>query len=139
MPGVMGVSGLSNDEPDAYEEEQSIDLRDRALGLMQQAEGILADPELGEMERQIRQAALMERACNLLHRRAILTGDEKSAKEYGSQAIQWAGAQRAATSKRKNDLMPLVIKAIYQQGVESEQLKKLKVVYAGAMEGGSGP
>ncbi|MEL6705771.1 MAG: hypothetical protein AAFP15_16005 [Bacteroidota bacterium] len=87
-------------------------LREQAAQHMADAETVLRNEELGEMEAQILQSRLMERAYNLMQQVAIIEGDERLLKMASEAASKWATNTRAATTKRRNDEVPRLIRAM---------------------------
>ncbi len=88
------------------------DMREKAGQHMADAESVLHETELGEMERQIEQCRHMELAYCLLQQIAVIDADKQLLKFAGEQATKWATNMRAATTKRRNDEVPRLIRAM---------------------------
>ncbi len=93
---------------------------------MADAQEVLRREDLGEMKRQIAQCGHMEQAYNKLQQVAILTNDKALLKTTGEQATKWATNMRAATTKRRNDVVPILVNAVAGNATWSEALKDLK-------------
>lgn len=93
---------------------------------MADAQDVLRRTDMGEMARQIAQCQHMEQAYNKLQRIAILQGDKALLKTTGEQATKWATNMRAATTKRRNDVVPILVEAVAGNATWSEAVKRLK-------------
>lgn len=111
---------------DAKDQAKADRLRKKAAADMARAEKQLKRSDVGEMERQIAQAQHMELSFNYMQQAAIVEGDNALLKNSAEQASRWAGHMRQATSKRKNDLLPLLIAALTGGASWSEAAKTLK-------------
>ncbi|MGH1451199.1 MAG: hypothetical protein ACRBBM_17480 [Pseudomonadaceae bacterium] len=101
-------------------------LRALAGDYMRDAEESLERTDIGEMERQIEQCRLYELAYNLLIQVAIMTADKQLLKLASEQAAKWATNMRSATTKRKNDIVPSLVKAVTGGATWAEAVKALK-------------
>lgn len=95
---------------------------------MADAQEVLRRTDLGEMERQIEQCQHMEQAYNKLQQVAILRGDKALLKTTGEQATKWATNMRAATTKRRNDIVPILVRTVASNASWSEALRDLKAL-----------
>ena len=87
-------------------------LKELAADHMRDAEESLERTDLGEMERQIEQCRHMELSMVLLQQAAVIDSDDKLLKFAGEQATKWATNMRAATTKRRNDEVPRLLRAM---------------------------
>lgn len=101
-------------------------LREKAADHMRLAEQALERTDLGEMERQIEQCQQMELAMCVLQQVAIMTGDDKLLKFSGEQATKWAVNMRGATTKRRNDIVPVLVETVTAGASWAEALRRLK-------------
>ena len=100
-------------------------LRAEAANNMRAAEAVLRDESLGEMERQIEQSRLMELAYCQLQQVAIATDDTMLLRIAADNAQKWAAHMRSATTKRKNDIVPLLVQAVTDGASWSEAASAL--------------
>ena len=88
------------------------ELKALAQAYVFEAEAVLQNTSLGEMDRQIEQCRLMELSCCVMQQLAIKKGDGALWKSSGEQALKWATNMRAATTKRRNDEVPRLLRAM---------------------------
>jgi hypothetical protein len=77
------------------------------------------------MERQILQCQHMEQYCSVMTQVALIEGDNGLLKTVGEQATKWATNMRAATTKRRNDIVPVLVEAVTAGASWSEAVKSL--------------
>lgn len=97
-----------------------------AVQHMADAQEVLQRTDLGEMERQIQQCQHMEQYCNKMQQVATLGRDKQLLKMIGEQATKWATNLRAATTKRRNDEVPRIIRAMEDRKKWARELLALE-------------